>query len=645
MKRTLSLILAALLLASAMTACGGETKETNPVETNAVETNAPATNAPETEAPTSTYDPSVITENGVAKAHIVVLDGADELEEYAAEELAYHIKKVSGAEVSITAQAETDSLPIIIATPDTLPELEALFADDLAWIRDLGEGTTRYGDDGFSIRTHEGKIYIFGATAKGALNGVYDFIEENMGILWVRANEDIGLIYDEQPTVTVSKTDYREKSPFRIRGWHLCGGNDPNDPNDSKTALMLARNKFSTTSEGNADYGLTCYGVAHNVKALIKNSPIYDPNESEYWCTNPEAKHVTYEASPQINFFSDKAVKAVAASIIRDYKDTNEKYAFIGIEDTVGWGDVYPEQTEPFEYAPGQFVEPDSTSYQSTVFFTFVNKVARLVKEELPDLSIGAFAYHFSLTPPVCEIDDNVCVTYCTFKENLTTLTEETWGDRAVRDFKNLKGWTEITGNIMVYSYYGCMKCGSIYSRPVWDRLQSDAQFFAEHGFTGVQAEGVADDEGNIGWLKEYYGGVSPYTNSNEWAMNALPFWIYGKLLWNPYEDVEALIVEFCDKVYGDASEAMQEYYRLVQLGWKDGAELMSTEFNNIYELTTPPMTYWDYFINVTVDDINILEGIQDALNKAWDAANDAEKEHIRYMKEIFDNPEDHFVK
>ena len=82
MKRTLSLILAALLLASAAVSCGKtepsetnapETKapETEAVETNApatdpVATDAPATNAPETEAPAPSYDPSVITENGVA---------------------------------------------------------------------------------------------------------------------------------------------------------------------------------------------------------------------------------------------------------------------------------------------------------------------------------------------------------------------------------------------------------------------------------------------------------------------------------------------------------------------------------------------------------------------------------------------------
>ena len=82
MKRTLSLILAALLLASSITACGKSgTKETenatstSVVETQAAETNAPATDAPETQAPVPSYDTSLITENGIAKAHIVMQKG------------------------------------------------------------------------------------------------------------------------------------------------------------------------------------------------------------------------------------------------------------------------------------------------------------------------------------------------------------------------------------------------------------------------------------------------------------------------------------------------------------------------------------------------------------------------------------------
>ena len=162
MKRTLSLILAALLLASSLAACG----KTEPNETDAVETKAPETsisetdiaetdiaetNIAETEAPAPAYTTDKITENGAALSHIVLFEGADQLEKLASEELVKHIKLVSGADVAVTDTAMADSLPIIIATPDTLPELETMFPEDLAWLRDTGTpgNKDRSAPDGF----------------------------------------------------------------------------------------------------------------------------------------------------------------------------------------------------------------------------------------------------------------------------------------------------------------------------------------------------------------------------------------------------------------------------------------------------------------------------------------------------------------
>ena len=133
MKRSLSLILAALLLASSMTACGNtagktEPKETEKSETQAVATKAPATDAPATDAPATnapeTEEPAVpnqpgyptdrLTENGAAMAHIVLSANATDRERKAAEELVYHIKLVSGADIAVADAKQEGSLPIYI---------------------------------------------------------------------------------------------------------------------------------------------------------------------------------------------------------------------------------------------------------------------------------------------------------------------------------------------------------------------------------------------------------------------------------------------------------------------------------------------------------------------------------------------------
>ncbi len=642
MKRTFSLILAALLLSSSLAACGSTTPSETESDTASVETKAPETTASETEVSeiTPSYDPNLLVENGTAKAHIVLSENAHELEKMAAEELAYHINKVSGAQVSTTNTVQSDSLPIVIATPDSLPELETLFPEDLAWLRELGKvgDTERYGEDGFAIRSHEGKIYIFGTVAKGALNGVYDFIEDNMGVLWIRADEEIGLIYDEMPTITAEKVNYREKSPFAARGWHHCA---KTNHQELSTRQMLSRNKINCTSAGGYP-GITCLYVAHNVKHLITSSPLYDPNITEYWNTDEKGNPLDASESPQINFWSDLAAEAMAATLIQTIRTTGDPVVFVGIED-VEDGIVYGKSSEPFEYAEGQFVYPSDSNFKSTVYYTFLNKVARMVEAEAPGSTVRTFAYFFTRFAPACSLEDNIEVVQATIYEDLRYDITDPKSDENRIDFNNLESWKELTNNQIFYNYYGCFVSSPLYCRPIWYRIQSDLQYYASCGFLGVQPEGLADDSGDYMWdiltdpmayIIKLSWSVADFTNADTWATNAMTYWLYSKLAWNPYEDVDALIEYFCEKVYGDAAEPMLEYYNLLYKGWVDGSAAMDEEYLQPYTYGTSPMVHYEFFVNY---DSSIRDGILAALTTAYDTAEGKGKVLIGQMKVLFE--------
>jgi len=659
MKKTLSVILAALLLASTMTACGNTASKETEGGTKSIETNAP-----ETEAPELSYNASLVTENGIAKAHIVIPENAEYLVKYGADELVYHIKKVSGADVSVVNGAEEGSLPIIIATPDSHPELEALFPEDVAWLRTLEEEDgRRWGDDGFVIRQHDSKIYIFGATSKGALNGVYDFIEENLGVLWMRANEEIGLVYDEMPTITL-KTDYsvghREKSPFQIRGVYSCG---MGGADELPTEIMLSRNKMNAAylsslwhpaSAQRLNVGLSPISSGHNVKVRVLYSPTYDPNITEYWNTNDLGEPCTPESSTHVNFWSTLTSDTVAACIIQ-FLDENaasgcDPIRYVGVNaNDLNMARNYPEDTLPFEYAPGQFVNPEDKDYNSTVIISFMNRVAEKVAEKYPDVFITTYRYNMVGEAPRCEIADNLMIEFCTFYEDASApIYEPREGNpRAVEMFDSLKDWMEKTDNIFFYTYYGCYIPAVQYERPWWDVMQKDFQYFAEQGLTGIMPSAVSDDDTSAyNWLVDESGQITfgaggigdEFSRGDEWSMCALSFWLYEKLVWNPYADVDALIVEFCDKVYGDASPYMQEYYRLLEKGWLEGADSVYEEFNNFFFFGKTLPFYVDYCLLNSDFEENILEQIVAALNNAWDAADDKAKEHIRYIKDMMES-------
>jgi len=664
MKKFFSFILAALILSSTIVSCGNsgktdpketESSETIVGETKASATDTPETDAPETDEPTPVYpyDTTLITENGVAKAHIVfpnwepngAAEGASAIEKTAVEELVNHIKLVTGADISVTNTVQPDSLPIIIATPDSLPELEELFPEDLSWLRTLEESgengeVRRWADDGFAIRAHDGKIYIFGATAVGALNGTYDFIEENLDVIWV-GGTTAGIIYDEMPTIEAVKLDYREKSPFTVSSKQGNG-----------VGLYYQRNKQYI------DVQSSIWGPEHSVKSLLLASPIYDPNITEYWETNKDGTPLSSADSLQVNYWSQLTADTIAASVIHKldtFSDADRPLYFnVGMEDVINSEIipcVYPEMTEPFEYAPGQFVYPEDADYITTVYYTFINRVARKVAEKYPEVTINTLTYMWTIDPPRCELEKNVSIWFCPIEEDYTmdsydealAWLEEGYESTSLQYINNFEAWHKDHSDTLklVYNYYFCYHVVGFYERPIWYKIQNDFQYFAEHGVIGTTICAIPI-EGNTARHRDQreHNGDYAYTYDNAFAMNLLTNWLYYKLLWNPWEDVDALIAEFCDKVYGEASDEMQEYYALLYNSWHYVAtEVIPYEFNAHIGLGKDQFYYTDYFLDIETPDVeNVLDGLKDALTRAWEAADDRAKEFIRRPYEVFED-------
>ena len=637
MKRFLILLLALILSLGTLVSCGAAdpsdvpgSSEGNSSGNEASQTLEPITEVPDTADPFEGADPlpadlaipeAVKSADGTVIGTIVLPAGSDATETTAAEELRYHIQKVTGADLPVVGRPGEDYGSLIVCSPASLPAIAELFPDDLAWLADTGdpEAGARWGSDGFAIRTLGKDIYIFGNVTRGTLNGAYDWIEENLGVLWVRADEELGLLYDEQPEVTVSKTDYREKSPFEIRGWMPTWS-----PAD--TRKMWSRNKLNFFSECPL-YDIQMY---QEVKYLITSSPLYDPEETEYWNTDEAGNRLTAETSPQINFWSDKCVEAVAASCVVQLQ-SGASYAFVGEQDLRDTPRNYPEDTTPFEYEPGQFVQPDAENYVSMVFYTFINKVARRVAELYPGGKIATYTYLVGVVPPECGIDGNILLINAPIDEDMTCpiLSDAVKEKTKLKNYQLsycdwIPAFSEKTKHISFWNYYGCSIALAQYTRPIWDRIQTDFQGYVSLGLEGVHSQGDGDCAGVWDYV-DPNDDLWPY---HSWNMNGLTYWLYSKLAWNPWEDVDALIELYCDRFYGEASAPMQEYYRQMKLGWDTGVP----EFRQAVEHMMHQTQYYIKFVKNT----GIGHPALDALEEAYEKASGPVKEVIGYMRDTF---------
>ena len=506
----------------------------------------------------------------------------------------------------------SSELKLYVATTESLPKLTMMYPYDASYLAD---------SDGFAIRKTGNTVYIFGTIPRGALNGVYDFLEDNAGILWTRSIE-LGTLYDVTPSIPLTHVNYAEKSPFEVRGWHLCGsGAGGESHSDPATEIMMARNKlnakfaeFSNMScwTWQQSIGLEPVNMGHNLHYWLTKSPYYQSlsEDAKKACWNTDndgnSKMGASSGLGQLNFWNPDVAIAIAQSVNAFLDVTDIRYVGVGMEDTASCVQK-PEDTLPFEYADGEFVQPDDPKYLSTVFFTFLNDVARRVKAEHPDVIVTTYAYLFTETPPKCSIEDNVAILIAPIYEDMKLPLTDPDSSANRKIVANMDEWVQKTENILVYNYYGCFPyAAEQFERPIADRIQSDLQYYVSNGFMGLLPEGIVDN------------------GTDTWAISTLTLWLYSKLAWDPNADIDALTNLFCEKAYGEAAQYMREYYRLLLQTWDENYTAL------LWNATLSS------YVKTFYSDPEHNALMQAQLDAAWEVADDTVRQRIAPIRDAF---------
>jgi hypothetical protein len=174
----------------------------------------------------------------------------------------------------------------------------------------------------------------------------------------------------------------------------------------------------------------------------------------------------------------------------------------------------------------------------SGIMVWFVNQVADAIKDEFPDKFVGTFAYRYTRHAPTGIVPrDNVVIRLCSIE---CCLLHDFEGCGMNQPFmKDLQDWSAIAKNLYIWDYATDF---SYYCLPVanFRLIQSKIKDFCDHNAMGMLEQG--DYQTRTCELKE------------------LRAYLVSRLMWNPDEDVEAIIREFTDGYYGPAGRYIREY-------------------------------------------------------------------------------------
>lgn len=490
-----------------------------------------------------------------------------EAERFAAAELQSYLTKMSGATVPIGAGTALDTSARV--------QIGATFLDeDRQEILEAGDA------DAFAVSQTDGTVMLGGTTERATVYAVYDLLERAFGCRWLGPGPD----WEEIPTVeTVAvpgELAYTDEPGMTYRSLSLNQSFEMSTWRGQCTDWSVKRKLNTGYGKFNFDEGaipeelpaparrrggFRAWETTHLTGALIDPREYFDDHPDWFALVDGE-RHRAPDDRRHFQQFcttNPELIDEVAAKL-GDLFDAHPSFEFLPITQGDGtafcecadcqaldgadeWhaGDANRRKARPTVGEPSDRTRPVLTER----WLTFVNEVARRLQETHPEKQVYTLAYHQTFRPPdPADItpEPNVMVRVVNSRPNYLCFIhrldrEDCPHHERFRD--GLEEWASLTpGGVTGYFY---MPHSTFCSVP----------FVAARKFAADVR--YLDDVGLVG----FYGQCSP----NTWGVYGLTRYVTAKALWDPERDVDALIQEYCDAAFQEASEHMRAFYDVLE--------------------------------------------------------------------------------
>ena len=493
----------------------------------------------------STAHAMMIVENHQPRATIVVNVNAGDQVKTAAKTLQTYIEKSTGA---ILPLRNMPGSGININVGET----------DYAKAHHLNPGDL--DQDGFVLQgVNDTNFAITGGSDWGTEFGVDDFLERYLDVRWLAVG-DLFTDVPQHATVDIPAAKIRQEPVIRSRQLGPIGFEHDYSNIKFQSMPWSAYKMYDEWGRFNRLYMRTQFH--HN---LYKVFPVTEFGESHpefYPLINGKRilpKNDNDASTWQPNFSAPGSVDTAVAQIEKYFSENPQAGSFsLAINDSQNF-DQSPETLQRRQQLGGL---PDE-------YAIWVNDVASKVLLKYPDKTFGFLAYLNLRTPPKNVKYNPHAVPYITYELSR-------WNDPAAREFaQNLaRQWQTSAKQIGWYDYF----YGSFYMIPrSFEHAEADAlRWLSQNG------------------VKNYYAEDNP--NFGEGPKD----WVQTKLLWNPNQDVDALIDDWCTHAVGSkAAPSLEKYYALWEKFWSQDLP-KSSWYNRQADYQSFAIT--DYLLDVPRD-------------------------------------------
>ena len=445
----------------------------------------------------------------------------------AGRELAEYLGKVTGRPIAV-----------VDAPPATGG---AVYLGDSAFARSKGIDCGKLAPEEWLLREVDGNLVIGGGSPRGTLYGVYHFLEDEVGVLWLTPADE----YVPRRERVSFAGERRGKPAFRYREIYFVAG--------TGAEAFLARNRMcsrlpqygGTMVNGGARGNHTMYcnlGGPDEIRKLFAVHPDYFPlvDGKRYL----DAERADRSAQSQLCLTSPGLrklwVERLRGYVRKERAVAKEK----GLTPPINYMIDQNDCADGFCRCPSCAAIIEREGSVAGLLLDFVNHVADELKDEAPEAIFRMLAYCSTEKPPkFLKARDNVGVRLCDTTSNVL----KPWTDpENAPHYDNLVAWGKCCKNVAMWDYQ--ITFGSPSSR---DYPTSTTRTIA------TDMKTLFDNSGD--------GVFFEHENPVGANLRDLKVWLECKYAENPNLDYGTMLKKFTDAYYGAAGSAVRAYVRLLE--------------------------------------------------------------------------------
>jgi len=525
---------------------------------------------------------TTIVRDGKAAAVIVVSKDPAASARQAAIDLQRTIKEISGADIPVVSEDEVqngkEGFSLTTKPGEKLDSV--ILLGNSRWVGAEGVQPAGFPPEGFLHRARNGVIVIAGNDRRenglelyGTLYAAYDFLERHFGVRWLWPGR-LGTVLPlsktlsakplevaDAPLLTVRKLrnissvgpSYHE--PYLPRFWSEQSLRETYAENPQSNLVSRIRRGLKLLGKSEDDY-IARYAAAFPWFAAARagmSQRLYGTHAYDDWYEKYHKDHPDWFAlqatgtreqspvRPRLNkgnpgMIHEAAVQTVGKFSEDPLLDAAPFSPNDGGANTWDMSEASRKLDPPngpkvmvlYQLAGMKFSKPYVALSDRVV--TFYNDVAKEVQKLRPGSRIGTGAYSYYRTPPLHVTLDPSVVLFYTGMNYLN--------DRNLKaDRANWNGWAG--------------KANEMLLRP--------NAFHAGHGFPVVWVHKMDED------IKRCYetGMIGSDWDSiiHHWATVGLNYYVLGRLLWDPSQNVDAIMKDYCKSGFGPAADEVEGYF------------------------------------------------------------------------------------